>query len=255
MTTVAVIQARCGSTRFPRKVLAPLQGRPMLEHIIKRVSRATLVDRVVVATTVGAIDDPVAALVLASGAGLTRGSEDDVLSRYVQAAREHDADVVVRITADCPLTDPAVVDSVIRARADADADYASNVEPPTFPEGYDCEVFTLECLRRLDESARASYLREHVTALTRERPDLFRIARVTSDRDLSWIRLTVDVPEDLARVETLLSRLPSTPPPDLGAVLAAFEEDAALHDQSGLPLRNERYHAQRDAAQRERAAD
>lgn len=251
MTTVAVIQARCGSTRFPRKVLAELQGRPMLTHIIERVSRATLVDRVVVATTTLARDDDVASLVLASGAGLTRGPEDDVLTRYVQAAREHDADVVVRITADCPLTDPAVVDALIRARADQEADYASNVEPPTYPEGYDCEVFTHECLTRLDREATAPYLREHVTALTRERPDLFRIARVASDRDLSWIRLTVDVPADLARVETLLSRLPASPPPDLAAVVDAFDRDPALHDQSGLPLRNERYHAQRDAARRQ----
>ena len=142
MTTVAVIQARCGSTRFPRKVLAPLQGRPMLAHIIERVSRATLVDRVVVATTDGANDDEVATLAAESGAGVTRGSEQDVLGRYVLAAREHGADVIVRITADCPLTDPAIVDTVIRARGEHDADYASNVEPPTFPEGFDCEVFT-----------------------------------------------------------------------------------------------------------------
>jgi len=252
MTTVAVIQARCGSTRFPRKVLAPLQGRPMLAHIIERVSRATLVDRVVVATTDGSIDDEVAALARASGAGVTRGPEDDVLTRYVMAAREHDAGVIVRITADCPLTDPAVVDSVIGARSRDDADYASNVEPPTFPEGYDCEVFTHECLQRLDTEASADYLREHVTALTRERPDMFRIVRVASDRDLSWIRLTVDVPADLARVEALLSKLPSSPPPDLAAIVAAFEMDPALRDQTGLPLRNERYHAQRDAARRGR---
>jgi spore coat polysaccharide biosynthesis protein SpsF (cytidylyltransferase family) len=251
MTTVAVIQARCGSTRFPRKVLAPLQGRPMLAHIIERVSRATLVDRVVVATTDGTIDNEVATLACASGAGVTRGPEDDVLTRYVMAAREHDADVIVRITADCPLTDPAVVDSVISARSRDDADYASNVEPPTFPEGYDCEVFTDACLQRLDAEANADYLREHVTALTRERPDLFRIVRVACDRDLSWIRLTVDVPADLARVEALLSKLPATPPPGLAAVVAAFELDPALRDQTGLPLRNERYYAQRDAARRE----
>jgi spore coat polysaccharide biosynthesis protein SpsF (cytidylyltransferase family) len=255
MTTVAVIQARCGSTRFPRKVLAPLQGRPMLTHIIDRVSRAQLVDRVVVATTTLERDDDVASLVNASGAGLTRGPEDDVLSRYVQAAREHGADVIVRITADCPLTDPDVVDTVIRARIEQDADYASNVEPPTYPEGYDCEVFTLDCLRRLDAEAKAAYLREHVTALTRERPELFRIARVASDRDLSWIRLTVDVPADLARVETLLSRLPTTPPPGMAAVVAAFDSDPALHDQSGLPMRNERYHAQRDAARSGQSAE
>lgn len=250
MTTVAVIQARCGSTRFPRKVLAPLQGRPMLQHVIERVSRATLVDRVVVATTVGAIDDPVAALVHTSGAGVTRGSEDDVLSRYVQAAREHDADVIVRITADCPLTDPAVVDSVIRARADADADYASNVEPPTFPEGFDCEVFTAACLRRIDQEATLAYEREHVTVRVRERLGEFRTAHVAHNPDLSWMRLTVDVPADLERVARLLDSLPASPPPGLAAVIAAFERDPSLRDQTGLPMRNERYRAQREAAHR-----
>jgi spore coat polysaccharide biosynthesis protein SpsF (cytidylyltransferase family) len=254
MTTVAVIQARCGSTRFPRKVVAPLQGRPMLGHIIERVSRADLVDSVVVATTDRSIDDEVAALAAAHGAGVTRGSEDDVLSRYVLAAHEHAADVIVRITADCPLTDPIVVNSVISARADEDADYASNVDPPTFPEGYDCEVFTLDCLHRLDRMAIAAYLREHVTAAIREQPALFRIARIACEPDLSWIRLTVDVPEDLVRVSRLLSDLPSSPPPDLAAVVAAFERDTTLHDQSRLPIRNERYHAQRDAAQRSKAA-
>ena len=250
MTTVAVIQARCGSTRFPRKVLAPLQGRPMLAHIIERVSRASLVDQVVVATTDLERDDPVAELTLESGAGLTRGSEDDVLSRYVQAAREHAADVIVRITADCPLTDPAVVDAVIRTRADIDADYASNVEPPTFPEGFDCEVFTAECLRRVDGEATLAYEREHVTVRVRERLGEFRTAHLAHDPDLSWMRLTVDVPADLARVARLLDALPASPPPDLAAVIAAFDRDPSLQDQTGLPLRNERYRAQREAAQR-----
>jgi spore coat polysaccharide biosynthesis protein SpsF (cytidylyltransferase family) len=250
MSTVAVIQARCGSTRFPRKVLAPLQGRPMLAHIIDRVSRATLVDRVVVATTDGRIDDEVATLAHASGAGVTRGPEDDVLTRYVMAAREHDADVIVRITADCPLTDPAIVDSIIRARSDDDADYASNVEPPTFPEGYDCEVFTHACLMRIDQDAKLAYEREHVTVRVREHLGEFRTAHVAHEPDLSWMRLTVDVPADLQRVSRLLDSLPSSPAPDLAAVIAAFEGDPSFSDQSGLPLRNERYRAQREAARR-----
>lgn len=250
MTTVAVIQARCGSTRFPRKVLAPLQGRPMLAHIIERVARATLVDKVVVATTDGAIDDELVTLALQSGAGVTRGSEQDVLSRYVLAAREHGADVVVRITGDCPLSDPAIVDAVIRARSEHDADYASNVEPPTFPEGYDCEVLTTQCLSRVDREATLEYEREHVTVRIREHMDDFRTAHVAHDPDLSAIRLTVDVPADLDRVSRLLAALPPSPPPDLAAVVAAFERDPALHDQGGLPARNERYRAQREAAHR-----
>ncbi len=250
MTTVAVIQARCGSTRFPRKVLAALQGRPMLAHIIERVGRATLVDKVVVATTDGPGDDEVASLALASGAQLTRGSEQDVLSRYVLAAREHQADVIVRITADCPLTDPEVVDAVIRARLDAGADYASNVEPPSYPEGYDCEVFTAACLARIEHEVTLEYEHEHVTVLVREHLEDFRTVRVVHEPDLSWIRLTVDVPADLVRVARLLDSLPSSPPPGLVDVVAAFERDPALHDQSGLPLRNERYRAQREAARR-----
>jgi spore coat polysaccharide biosynthesis protein SpsF (cytidylyltransferase family) len=222
----------------------------MLAHIIERVARATLVDRVVVATTDGAIDDELATLALDLGAGVTRGSEQDVLSRYVLAARDHDADVVVRITADCPLTDPAIVDAVIRARAEHDADYASNVEPPTYPEGYDCEVLTTQCLSRVDREATLEYEREHVTVLIREHMDNFRTAHVAHDPDLSAIRLTVDVPADLDRVSRLLAELPRSPPPDLAAVVAAFERHPALHDQSGLPARNERYRAQREAAHR-----
>jgi spore coat polysaccharide biosynthesis protein SpsF (cytidylyltransferase family) len=205
---------------------------------------------VVVATTVGAIDDPVASLVVECGAGLTRGPEDDVLTRYVQAAREHSADIIVRITADCPLTDPVVVDSVIRARSDHEAAYASNVEPPTFPEGYDCEVFTAACLQRIDGEATLAYEREHVTVRVREHLGDFRTSHVAHEPDLSWMRLTVDVPADLERVALLLDSLPPTPPPDLAAVIAAFEHDPSFSDQRGLPLRNERYRAQREAARR-----
>ena len=247
MTTVAVIQARSGSTRFPRKVLAPLQGRPMLAHIIDRVSRASLVERVVVATTDGAIDDDVASLALRSGAHVTRGPEDDVLSRYVLAAREHGAGVIVRITADCPLVDPAVVDLVIRARAAADADYASNVAPPTYPDGYDVEALTAECLYRIDREATLAYEREHVTVRIREHLDDYRTAQVRNDRDLSWMRLTVDVPADLDRIAHLLAALPAIPPPGLAEVVAAYERDPAAQAEA-MPQRDERYHAQRDTA-------
>jgi spore coat polysaccharide biosynthesis protein SpsF (cytidylyltransferase family) len=248
MTAVAVIQARCGSTRFPRKVLALLDGRPMLEHVIERALRATTVDRVVVATTLAPEDDEVASLAKACGARVTRGPTEDVLSRYLQAAREHNADVVVRITSDCPLIDPAIVDAVVRARAQSDADYSSNVEPPTYPQGYDVEAITFVCLQRVSDVAVLAYEREHVTVRVREHLDDYRTEFVVNERDLSWMRLTVDVPADLVRVARLLAALPQSPPADLAAVVAAFERDPTLQDQSGLPLRNESYLAQRDAA-------
>jgi len=246
MTTVAVIQARTGSTRFPGKVLAPLLGRPMLAHVVERVALATLVDRVVVATTDRAVDDPVASLALASGAQVTRGPENDVLARYLLAAREHGADVIVRITADCPLVDPAIVDLVIGARAGADADYASNVAPPPFPDGYDVEALTAACLDRVDREAMLPYEREHVTVRVREHLDEYRTAQVRNERDLSWMRLTVDLPEDLERIARLLTQLPASPPPGLAQVVAAYEDDPLLHKP--LPERDERYHSQRDAA-------
>lgn len=251
MTTVAIIQARMGSTRFPGKVLADLQGRPMLAHIIDRVSRAAMVDRVVVATTVDPADDAVASLAAASGASVTRGPIDDVLSRFVLAARDHGADVVVRITADCPLVDPEVVDEVVRARAEGDVEYAGNVDPPTYPDGYDVEVMTIACLERLDREALLVYEREHVTARVRERPDEYSRANVTWDRDASSIRLTVDVPEDLQRVAAVLAALPPSPAPGVSAVVAHVESSG---QQARLPERDERYRAQRDAALHEETA-
>jgi spore coat polysaccharide biosynthesis protein SpsF (cytidylyltransferase family) len=245
MTTVAIIQARMGSTRFPGKVLADLQGRPMLAHIIDRVSRAATVDRVVVATTFDPADDAVAELAAASGALITRGPVDDVLSRFVLAAREHGADVVVRITADCPLVDPEVVDEVVRVRAVEDVEYAGNVDPATYPDGYDVEVMTVACLERLDREALLAYEREHVTARVRERPNDYTRANVTWDRDVSSLRLTVDVPEDLQRVGAVLAALPPTPPPGVRAVVAQVE---SIGRQDGLLERDERYRAQRDAA-------
>ena len=129
-----------------------------------------------------------------------------------------------------------------------DADYASNVAPPTYPDGYDVEVLTAECLKRIDGEATLAYEREHVTVRVREHLDDYRVAEhVRNDRDLSWMRLTVDIPADLDRIARLLAALPATPPPGLAEVVAAYERDPALQAES-LPPRDERYRMQRDAA-------
>jgi spore coat polysaccharide biosynthesis protein SpsF (cytidylyltransferase family) len=220
----------------------------MLAHVIERVARARTVDRVVVATTEEPGDDAVVVLAGECGVAVTRGPVDDVLSRFVRAAAEHEADVVVRITADCPLVDPAVVDRVVETRAERGVDYASNVEPATYPDGYDVEVFTRACLDRLDREASLPHEREHVTARVREHAEDFRTANVAWERDVSSIRLTVDVPEDLERVAAVLRALPSSPPPDVAAVVAHLTARGDPGMLDGRPQRDERYRAQRDAA-------
>jgi len=251
MRTVAVVQARMGSTRFPGKVLADLDGRPLLAHVVGRVQRSRCVDQVVVATSTSDDDDAVAALAQSLGAAVVRGPEDDVLSRFVIAWRAHRADIVVRVTADCPLLDPRMIDRVVRALLRSGADYAGNVTPPTYPDGYDVEAFTAACLARMDAEATLPYEREHVTPRAREHPDDYRPTAVRCRRDLSALRLTVDVPADLRRIAAILAALHAEPPPGLGAVLAHVARTPSLVEGAGLPHRDERYIAQRLAAGRQ----
>jgi spore coat polysaccharide biosynthesis protein SpsF len=223
VTTIAVIQARTGSTRFPGKVLADLRGRPMLAHVVQRVRSCATVDEVVVATTTHPADDPIVRLATGLGVPATRGPADDVLARFVTAAREYSADVVVRITADCPLVDPALVDAVVRLRAETGADYGSNVTPRTYPDGYDVEAMTRACLEGVDREAVTAAEREHVTLRVREHLEEYRIATLHAPRDLSALRVTVDYPEDLVRVSQLLEALAPDPMPGFADVSPLLE--------------------------------
>jgi spore coat polysaccharide biosynthesis protein SpsF len=207
---VAIIQARTGSTRLPGKVLTDIAGRPMLERVVERVLRSGRIDAVVVATTAHAADDAVAALAGRLGAGVFRGEEQDVLSRYVGAARQARADLVVRVTADCPLLDPDVLARVVDAACAAPAvDYASNVITRTFPRGLDVEALFIDVLERVARVASSPAAREHVTHhILRERPDLFTTRSVEDDVDNSDLRWTVDEAADLEMVRQLYAALP-----------------------------------------------
>ncbi len=210
MRRVIVVQARVTSTRLPGKVLMDLAGRPMLAQQLRRLKRCRHADEIVVATTTNATDDPVVTVARAEGARWFRGSETDVLSRYIGAARESKADVVIRITADCPLIDPEVSDKVIEAlesRGDK-VDYASNVIRRTLPLGLDTEVLYTDTLLRVGRLARSAPAREHVTLfIWKERPDLFLIHSVTDEQDNSDLRWTVDVAEDLEMVRRLYAEM------------------------------------------------
>jgi spore coat polysaccharide biosynthesis protein SpsF len=207
VTTLAIVQARTGSTRLPGKVLLPLLGEPVLVHVMRRVSRARLLDGAVVATTVEPGDDPIERLAAAEGWPLVRGSEQDLLDRYLLAARTHGADIVVRITSDCPLIDPELIDAVIAARRDTGADYASNTLPPrTYPRGLDVEAMTIAALETAGREDTDPASREHATPYLYRNPGRFRLQPVAGAADLSMHRWTLDTPEDLALIERIYER-------------------------------------------------
>lgn len=207
MRTVAIIQARTGSTRLPGKVLLPLLGEPLLSHVFRRTSRASRVDETVIATTTAPDDDVLADLASREGWPLVRGSEMDLLDRYVQAAHVHDAELVVRITSDCPLIDPELIDEVVAA-VDEDVDYASNsLEPRTYPRGLDVEAIRLTALDEADRADRDPASREHATPFIYRHPEAFRLRRVAAARDLSAHRWTVDTPEDYELVRRIFEAL------------------------------------------------
>lgn len=209
MRVVAVIQARMGSTRLPGKVLQRIGDRSMLAWTIQRAQLADTIDEVVVATTTQHADDAIVDHLEGLGTRCFRGSENDVLDRYRGAARDFDADVVVRITSDCPLVDPGIADAVVGrlVHADPPADYCSNTVARTYPRGLDVEAFPRATLERCWRDARAPHQRTHVTSFVYENPDQFRILQVTEAVDRNAWRWTVDTPEDLAFVREVYRRL------------------------------------------------
>lgn len=195
MKTVAIVQARMGSSRLPNKVMKPIGGIPMIELLLTRLSRAQELDQIIVATSIDPRNAPLAEHVGALGYACERGSEQDVLDRYLQAARAHQATVVVRITGDCPLVDPALVDEAVRRFRAAGVDYLSNVAPPTYPDGLDIEVFTLAALERAARETTAAHDHEHVTPYLRESGH-FTQASMKAGQDHSGLRWTVDEQAD-----------------------------------------------------------
>ncbi len=200
---IAIIQARMGSMRLPGKVLAEVAGHPMLWHVVNRVRMAHSLDQVVVATSNALSDYPIADYCARTHIDVYRGSQDDVLDRYYQAASHFTGSTIVRITADCPLVDPQVVDRVVEAYQDGPYDYVTNVFPRTYPEGLDVEVLSFSALARIRLEAREPYDREHVTSYLRKHSKLFRIGNVLHPVDLSGMHWSVDYPEDLQFVRAV----------------------------------------------------
>lgn len=206
MRVIAIIQARMGSTRLPGKVLMDLAGEPMLARVANRARRAVSLNEVVIATTTEPADNAIEDLCRNRMWPCFRGSRDDLLERYYHAAMAYNADVVVRITSDCPLIDPGVVDRVVGVFTEQQPgiDYVSNGLPMrTFPRGLDTEVMSLGALGRAWTECRDLALREHVTIYIKRHPDRFRMHGVTCEEDYSYMRWTVDTAEDLTLVRRI----------------------------------------------------
>jgi len=195
VNVVAIVQARMGSTRLPNKVMKLINGKPMIELLLSRLSQAKLVNKIVVATTTDKKNMPLVEHVAGLGYACEQGSENDVLERYLQAARKHQADVIIRITGDCPLVDPALVDKTLQAFNSQQVDYLSNVAPATYPDGLDIEIFTLKALEQAIAETQAEFDHEHVTSYLRS-SGKFTNASSVNEEDLSALRWTVDEPTD-----------------------------------------------------------
>jgi spore coat polysaccharide biosynthesis protein SpsF len=205
--TIAVLQARTSSSRLPGKVLCELAGKPMIVRQIERIRRARLLDGLVVATSADASDDELARVIVAEGIAVFRGSLDDVLGRFVGALAQYPAEHVVRLTGDCPLADPDVIDGVIAHHLAGAADISGNQNQPTFPDGLDVEIVRADCLREAATEATLKLEREHATQFFYRRPERFRIAHYKTHPDLSALRWTVDEPQDLAFVRAVYDAL------------------------------------------------
>lgn len=206
---LAVLQARMSSTRLPGKVMADLQDAPMVLRQIERLSRARRLDRIVVATSTDRSDDGLAAMLALHEVAVHRGPLDDVLARYAGAIEAFGpADVVVRLTADCPLADPEVIDAVVETLVRRGLDYAANTPPHRkFPKGLDVEAMRGEALLRAAREAKDPYEREHVTPYLYRHPELFAQDFITQEADEGEVRWTVDRPDDLAFVREVYAAL------------------------------------------------
>jgi spore coat polysaccharide biosynthesis protein SpsF len=239
MKIVVVVQARTGSTRLPRKVLMPLAGRPLLQRMLERVRAAKTPSAVVVATTTDVADAPVEAIARNAGVGCFRGHPTDLLDRHYRAGLASRADVVVKIPSDCPLIDPAVIDRVVsRYIAHAhSADFVSNLQPGTYPDGNDVEVMPMGVLETAWREAVEEHEREHTTPFIWERPDRFRLNHVAWETGLDYSsthRWTIDYPEDYRFLAAVYDELWTEARPmfslqDVLALVEARPDIAALN--------------------------
>ena len=205
---VAIIQARLGSTRLPGKVFKTLSGRPMLWHVVDRLSHSKMLNIIIIATTTQPEDDLLEGFCSSNNILCYRGSSNDVLSRYYETAKIYSAEIVIRITSDCPVIDPFIIDDMLRQFINEDnLDYKSNSIFRTFPRGLDTEIFRFATLEKTFNEAKLDYEHEHVTPYIYNNPEIFTIKNYVNETDLSSYRWTVDTAEDFRLIEEIYNSL------------------------------------------------
>lgn len=238
---VAMIQARFSSSRLPGKVLKPMQGIPMLQHVVNRVQACQYIDKAVVLTSDQTSDDPLAKFCQQQNIEVFRGPLNDVLGRYWLAAQHYQPQHIVRITADCPLLDPTIIDAVIEMHLQQNNDYTANCLQYTLPDGLDCEVFSFDTLKALAYQADKQSWREHVTLMLRQNK-LHGVLKVESwqhQQDLSRWRLTVDYPQDFDFVAAIYQQFGDQYLFGLADIVELFKRDVALFNTMPVVAINE----------------
>ena len=244
MKVIAIMQARLGATRLPNKVLLPLRGGTALSYELERVKKSKLIDEVVVATTTSPNDQKLIEYLDSIGQPYFAGSEQDVLDRYYRTAEhycEDDTDVIVRLTADCPLTDPKIIDQVVSTYLDNGHDFVSNsLEPYSFPDGMDVEVFSYKNLKKAWKEATLPSHREHVTFYFWQNPEIFKIFYVQNPQNLTGYRMTLDYPEDYELIKKVCQHFEEQNNSDFGMeeIIAFLDQRPDIKNLNAIRIQN-----------------
>ena len=242
MKTIAVLQARCSSSRLPQKVLRKIKDKELILHEIERIKKSKMINEIILATSTEDSDTPLAELCHQHSIKCHRGDLNDVLKRFYTAVENEDCSTVVRLTGDCPLIDPYVIDLVIDDHLNNDSDYTTNAIEATYPDGLDCEVFSKEALKQAFENAQLKSEREHVTPYIYNNPDKFKITHFKGSKDLSFHRWTVDEPKDLELIEKIYELLYKGEHNFfLEEILNLFDKNESLFNINSKFERNEGY--------------
>lgn len=239
LKVIGVLQARVSSTRLPGKVLKPLLGEPMIIRQLERIKRCRMLEKIIVATSDSQSDDPLVSVLESTKIDVYRGSLDNVLDRFYNAATLYMPEHVVRLTGDCPLIDPVVIDKVVETHLQQGNDYTANAVKATFPDGLDVEVMSYSTLKEVKDKAKLPSELEHVTQYIHNNHQQYKIGHVKNNCDLSAMRWTVDEPEDLEFVEEVYNRLyPILPNFEMNDILDLLDKEPKLQEINSMFERN-----------------